>query len=136
MINWMTELLTNKHVQIYRLIEGLGRAGFVFGALEWERPFLSPLYTFASLHHPRAVKPIPVYALLALRYLVQRIKARRYYPCAEQRRAWPSAPRVDARATGSTIGIGGWEPFARPDGSIDKARSRWFMLELDPVTAP
>ena len=73
LINWFSELVANKCAVIHKLTEGLGRACFVFGALEWERPFLSPLYAFASLHSPYAVNKIPVYALVALQYMVGRL---------------------------------------------------------------
>ena len=136
MIEWYETLLRDRKVKTGRLREGLGRAGFVYGALEWERPFLSPLYSFANLHSSHTTQVIPLHALMVLRYLATRLKACRSYPCAEKVRSWDTAPRVDAGARGLQVGIGLWEPALAQDGSINKWESRWFMIELDKESAP
>ena len=38
--------------------------------------------------------------------------------------------RVDAQASDSRVGIGGWLPSIRSDGSFDLCSSYWFSLEL------
>ena len=83
-----------------RLPWGLGRAGFVVSALELERPFLAPLYSFASIGSPTAYRTLPVYVLLVLEHLVRRLKLARHYGCAIKR-GKPRIPyRVDAKAEG------------------------------------
>ena len=47
---WYTRLLRDGAVQMQEFQEGLGRAAFVCGALDYDRPFLAPLYSFASRH--------------------------------------------------------------------------------------
>ena len=46
------------------------------------------------------------------------------------------AIRVDARAEGQEVGIGGWAPVVANDGTIDKWRSPWFMVRLTAESAP
>ena len=44
--------------------------------------------------------------------------------------------RVDAKAEGETIGIGGWAPHTERDGTISKQKSKWFAVTLDRTNAP
>ena len=48
---------TEQSVQMHEFQEGLGRAASICGALDHDRPFLAPLYSFASRHAPQSVKP-------------------------------------------------------------------------------
>ena len=51
------------------LREGLGRLQFIAGPVEFIRPFLGPLYAWASAG-PRHLKvPLPVMVRLIMRYL-------------------------------------------------------------------
>ena len=42
---------------------------FVAGALEYERPFLGPLYRFMSLHLRNSVQTVPAYVSFFLRHI-------------------------------------------------------------------
>ena len=44
--------------------------------------------------------------------------------------------RADAKAEGSTIGVGGWLPTRNREGALDTSISPWFALELARETAP
>ncbi len=135
-VAWCRRLVLDGAVNVDEMREGLGRLAFVAGALEFERPFLAPLYSFVSRHAGCKLKVLPVYALLALDFLAQRIALRRHYPSAVQHSKVEHGPRVDARAEGSTIGIGGWLPIADESGRLSKAKSPRFMLELNQASAP
>ena len=67
--------------------EGLGRGAFVCGALEYDRPFLAPLYALAARHAPQSVKPLSLYVVVTLEY------QSRHCACALQRRSWKEAWR-------------------------------------------
>ncbi len=58
------------------------------------------------------------------------------YPSAERRVRCSEPFRVDARAEGQEIGVGGWLPTRGLDGQPGTRHSPWFALTLDAVTAP
>ena len=47
--------------------EGLGRIMYVAGALDYERPFLGPLYRFLALHPRNVIRRVPSYVAFMLR---------------------------------------------------------------------
>ena len=59
-------LLRDEAVQMQELKEGLGRAAFVCGALDYDRPFL-------SRHVPQSVKPLLLYVLVTLEYVWRKL---------------------------------------------------------------
>ena len=46
------------------------------------------------------------------------------------------APRVDAQASATRTGIGGWFPYLDEKGSVDQWKSPWFSLEVTPEVFP
>ena len=58
-INWTREVAAAEHVLMSSFEEGLGRIMHVAGALEFERPFLAPLYKFMNLHPRDSVRRVP-----------------------------------------------------------------------------
>jgi len=132
----MDRVRTDKQVLMSDFVAALGRASFGFGALEYDRPFLGPLYAFAALHPPEAVRVVPTYVLLLLHHLAGRLRARRAFPCAVHKQWRAEGPRLDAKAEGAVATVAGWLPTPGPEGAIDTKRSPWFMVELSPVTAP
>ena len=50
--------------------EGLGRVMYVVGALEYERPFLAPLYKFMALHARGTVRRVPAYVSFYARLFI------------------------------------------------------------------
>ena len=85
---WYTRLPRDRSVQMQEFQEELGRAAFVCGALDYDRPFLAPLCVFAARHAPASVKPLPLYVLVSLEYLRQKIRQRRHCECGLSRRSW------------------------------------------------
>ena len=112
LVGWYTRLLRDRSGHLQEFQEGLGRAAFVCGALDYDRPFLSPLYAFAARHAPQSVKPLPLYVLVTLECLKKKILQRRHCPCALQRRSWKEAWRVAAHANENGVGVGDWWPQA------------------------
>ncbi len=135
-VGWCSTMAEAGAARVSDFRDGLGRLSFAVGALEHERPFLSPLFAFISRHPTGAIRRLPTFVRLLLKYLARRIEARRHYPCAVRRSPIAHAPRVDARATGDQIGIGGWLPMDGADGKISTAASPWFSATLDRRSAP
>ena len=102
---------------------------FVAGALEFERPFLAPLYKFMAMHPRSSVRRVPPYVAFFLQYLSQQVAKKRHYDCAVDLQLASSSPRVDAQASRTRTGLGGWLP-AVIDGKIDLWSSRWFSIEV------
>ena len=127
---WYSRMLLDRCVQVGRFQESLGRAAFVCGALEFDRPFLGPLYIFASRHDPSATRPLPLYVVVVMTFLRGRLRERRHYPCGARKVSWSEAWRSDAKAEGEDIGIGGWWPREGPEGKISKADSLWYCVRV------
>jgi len=133
---WLGSVLDARVVHVREFVAGLGRAAYACGALEYDRPFLAPLYTFASLHPLDSQQPLPTYVLSVLKFLRDRLRVRRMYPCAQPVEVLSEAIRVDAKAEGETATIGGWLPRRDEAGNIDLARSPWFFVALNDQVAP
>jgi len=133
---WLGTVLTEKVVFVRDFVAGLGRAAYSCGALEYDRPFLAPLYTFASLHPLDSYQPLPTYVLAVIKFLQDRLYVRRMYPCAQPVEPMAEAIRVDAKAEGETATIGGWLPRRDKEGKIDLASSPWFFVQLNDEVAP
>ena len=103
---------------------------FVAGALKHERPFLGPLFKFISTHPRDAVRKILPYVKFILRYLSSEIKKQRHYSCSTRLVTADCSPRVDAQASASRTGIGGWFPVADEKGDRNPWLSNWFSLEI------
>ena len=110
--------------------EGLGRIMFVAGALEHERPFLAPLYKFLTMHPRNSIRRVPPYVSFILRYLGREVSLRRHYECGTKISPAECTPRVDAQASDTRTGIGGWFPALDEDGRTSTWRSSWFSLEI------
>ena len=59
-ISWAQKIVDSTSVN-GAFEEGLGWVMFVAGALEYERPFLGPLYRFMSLHPRNSIRLVPAY---------------------------------------------------------------------------
>ncbi len=47
-IKWLEDAIKAKSILVRSLVEALGRLGFAAGVLEYHRPFLSPIYSWAA----------------------------------------------------------------------------------------
>ena len=104
---------------------------YVVGALEYERPFLGPLYRFLILHPRGSVRKVPGFVKFILRFLAAQVEKTRHHSCAVELRPALGAPRVDAQASYTRAGVGGWLPTADTDGTMQKWLSPWHSLEID-----
>ena len=58
-MKWASEVAASRTVNMISFEEGLGRVMYVAGALEYERPFLGPLYKFMSFTRVTRSSPYP-----------------------------------------------------------------------------
>ena len=101
---WTRETAESGCVHMSAFEEGLGRVMYVAAALEFERPFLSSLYRFLTLHPRDSVRRLPGYVVFVLQYFADRIQESRHYDCAAELISSDVAPRVDAQACDGRTG--------------------------------
>ena len=116
---WLCRVLDQGSVLIREMREALGRMVFVFGALVWNRPFLGPLFSFVAVHRPGECPTLPVFLRSILGWLRDGLRRRRMHPCGLKREKRGAIMRVDAKAEGSVVAVGGWCPTDCPDGAPD-----------------
>ncbi len=122
--------------EVSKLRSGLGRLSFVVGALEWERPFLAPIYAFVARQPRHGLRRLPLFVRILLQYPAARISLRRMYPSAVDRKKGLEPFRIDASAEGDRIGVGGWLPVRNGEGVLDPSLSPWFSFTLNRENAP
>ncbi len=135
-VDFLLQLSRDGRTDVGRLRSGLGRLCFVVGALEWERPFLAPLFAFVSRQPKFGHRALPLFVRVIAQYMAARISLRRLYPSAITRHSDIEPFRIDASAEGDRIGVGGWLPFRNRAGKLDPSVSPWFSFSLDRNTAP
>ncbi len=128
---WCNKLARAGFTRLSEFREGLGRLGFVVGALAFDAPFLSPLYSYAAVCSDNRSRVLPVYVRITLAFLAERIARRRSYSCAQAGPPSSLGPRVDAMADKDRIGVGGWLPTRDEHGQISTEISPWFAVVLD-----
>ena len=129
---WMEKHLASGGVLGRDLKSALGRFGFVAGALHHVRPFLGPLYAWAAVLSPGTYAKFPAAVGILMEYIRMQISVE---PMSKPRRVSERSPevfRVDAKAEGECIVIGGWE--LSPSGRRED--SRWFSIRLIRKNAP
>ena len=135
---WYDRVLRDKMVCIREFEEALGRMGFVYGAIEYDQPFLGPLYRFASLHARSSVVEVPMFVDSILRWLRDGLQRRRASTVREFHRAG-ALFRVDAKAEGDLVSVAGWETSGLVEvqpGRPSTKGARWFAIKLTKEEAP
>ncbi len=135
-VDWLHRVSRDGYTDIDDFRAALGRLTFVAGVLQWDRPFLAPMYVYVATHSYGGHCRVPIYVRLVAKYLASRIARRRMFPSAETRCTVREAFRVDAHASGDDIGVGGWAPTRGADGMIDPWLSPWFAVRLNRESSP
>ena len=131
-VRWLTDKSAEGNIRLGELREGLGRLQFLAGPMEYIRPFLGPLYAWASIG-PRFARPrLPVMIVLIMRYLAEELKGCRMMPCEAPAHFLGETFRLDAKAEGEKIVIGGWK-VTKSENTKD---AEWFSITLTRATAP
>ena len=125
--DWIATHLEENGVTGRGLRSALGRLVFVAGALHHIRPFLGPLFAWASVLKGGAFAKMPDAVHLLLRYIRGQILEESMTMvkrvCMEPLELF----RIDAKAEGEKVVIGGWESL----GGNSTEGSRWFSMTLD-----
>eukprot|EP00435_Cladocopium_sp_Y103_P061932 s382_g23.t1 len=132
MLDWLEKHEASGGILGRDLKSALGRFGFVAGALQHVRPFLGPIFAWSARLAPGTYAKFPDAIQILLRYVMKQVKD---IPMSKPRRIRDhvrEAFRVDAKAEGELIVIGGWEVM---DGQ-EKNSGRWFSIELNRRNAP
>ena len=105
---WLSDKATEGRVKLSELREGLGRLQFITGAIEYLRPFLRPLYAWAAAG-PRFARPkLPIMVALIMMYLADELAEFRAMPCQKRAHFHGEVFRLDAKAEGDFVAVGGW----------------------------
>ena len=132
MAEWITTHLESGGVMGRNLRSALGRLVFVAGALHHVRPFLGPIFAWLAVLRGGVYAKMPEAVSLLLTYIKKQIEGDPMVQVRAVERQVVEAFRIDAKAEGEKVVIGGWESL----GSSDTSRARWFSIELDRRSAP
>ena len=131
-IRWIGDKITERRVQLGELREGLGRLQFIAGPLEHVRPFLGPVYAWACAGRRYARPRLPVMILCILKFITAELKRCRMVECPGRVRDVGELFRLDAKAEGEEVAIGGW----RSGGNQRTRDAAWFAVRLNRRNAP
>ena len=129
---WISSHLISEGVVGRDLRSALGRFGFVAGALHHVRPFLGPLFAWSAVLAPGTFAKFPEAIRILLEYVKMQISLESMCKPRRVKERSREAFRVDAKAEGECIVIGGWEI---PRGSSNE-KGRWFSIRLNRRNAP
>ena len=109
------------------LREGLGCLVFVAEPLEHLRPLLGPLFAWAS-GGPRHHRPLlPAMLLVISDFLAEQLRGSRTSGCREVGKDHGELFRLDTKAAGSDVAIGGW----LNSGGRSTRDAPWFAAKLN-----
>lgn len=130
--SWLNDRVREGSAQLGELLQGIGKIGFITGAVEFLRPFLGPLYAWASAGPWFARSRLPPMILLIMKYLAKELLEVRMMPCEQKAQQLGEVFRMDAKAEGDTVVIGGW----KSQGGCKTSEAPWFSVALTRATAP
>ena len=131
-IRWIGDKLREQKVRLGEIREGLGRLQFVAGPLEHIRPFLGPLYAWTCAGAKFSRVTIPPMLMLILKFVADELSRARMSPCRSKASDLGEVFRLDAKAQGEVVSIGGWR--CRPGRPTRECE--WFAVRLDRRNAP
>ena len=131
-VRWIGDKVREGAVRLGELREGLGRLQFVAGPLDHLRPFLGPLYAWVSAGPRYSRPPLPVMIRLILEFFAKELSGCGMAACAQAEIDLGEMFRLDAKAEGDTVAIGGW----RCKGVANTKEASWFAISLNRRNAP
>ena len=131
-VKWIDDRLRQGGVVGRELKSVLGRLSFVAGALRHVRPFLAPLFAWSSALAGGTFASFPDAVVILLEYIKEEVSRKPTRPLEPLRSAPVDIFRVDAKAAGEEIVIGGWETWGR----LEQKAARWFSIRLNRKNAP
>eukprot|EP00438_Fugacium_kawagutii_P013025 Skav214740 [mRNA] locus=scaffold3176:133140:134285:- [translate_table: standard] len=132
MLEWLEKHMASGGITGRDLKSALGRFSFVAGALPHVRPFLGPIFAWAARLSPGVFATFPDAVVILLEYVMAEVKRN---PMRKPRRLQDGARelfRIDAKAEGDCVVIGGWETL----DELGTTKARWFSISLTRKNAP
>ena len=129
---WGQEASTGGRMLGREFKAGLGRMGFLAGAVRVARPFLAPMYAAVASTPCGSYFELHLAVKLAIAFFVEMVSRSPMEGFAEPPKVLGEVFRVDSMADQDGIAIGGWETFETNDTS----RARWFHMKLTRQNAP
>ena len=129
---WIDEKTTAGGITGRELRAALGRLSFVGGALQHVRPFLSPLFRWASALGLSTFAPFPKAVAVLLSYIRKEVNKAPMRGVKEYPLESEDYFRIDAKAEQDKIVIGGWETCR----TTDTSQARWFSVQLGRKEVP
>ena len=134
-VGWIHGLCKGKLVLPREFMAGLGRLGFITTALPWERPFLGPLYVWASAISGQKGKVVlPWSILIILDWIARRLESGgRMEPVTVEEAPREDAHEIftDARASEKDACLGGFLACSK-----NLKECPWFSIPVDEKLAP
>ena len=135
-VDWLSEWVktTNAEGRILGrdFRAGLGRMGFLAGAVKGARPFLAPLYALAAKLGNTTFIELPMAVRLSLEFFAEWLVKEPMKPLSDPPGVAGEVFRVDAMASDQGIRVGGWETHR----STDPWETRWFSVEVTRQNCP
>ena len=131
--NWLREICDKGSVSGRNMAQGLGRLGFAALALEWEKPFLGPLYSWSSAIQGKIGEmKIPVMIRVLCLWLAERLEGCDRLQAPSKLTTELVGPRffTDAKAADGRAWIGGFLEI------VEGCQGPWFSLEVTESWAP
>lgn len=130
--SWVAARLKEGGVVGREMRAALGRLTFVAGALRHVRPFLGPLFAWTSMVSGGTFTKMPDAVVILLEFVSMEVER-----CPMRAATRPPVLegdcfRIDAKAAGEEIVIGGWESY----GNVHTKQARWFSIALSRRTVP
>ena len=133
LVKWMRDRIQEGRSDMRDFTAVLGRLCFTMGPVEFLRPFIAPLFSWASAVGPRGSHLLPWSVLFLLSFLAKELEGEgRSSKIYEIRADLGLAFRADAKAEGHIVRVGGWECV----GGRRASEARWFSIDLDRKNAP
>ena len=123
---WLRDKVRERSVALGEMREGLGRLVFVSGPVEHIRPLLGPLFAWSS-SGARFLRPrLPTMLLILMEFLAGQLENSHMMGCREEAKDLGELFRLDAKAEGQEVAIGGW---LSAEGRATKD-APWFAVRL------
>jgi hypothetical protein len=123
---WLRDKVRERCAGLGELRECLGRLVFVAGPIEHIRPMLGPLFAWSSTG-PRRMRPrLPPMLLILMGFLASQLESSHMTGCREDAKDKGELFRLDAKAEGQEVAIGGW---LCAEGCSTKD-APWFAVKL------
>ena len=132
LVEWARRLVEEGHVLGREFKAGIGRLGFLAGALPGARPFLAPLYAVSARVGGSSFVELHFAVKLAVRFFAEWIEKEPMRSLRSPPRVVGEVFRIDAAADSEGIAIGGWEVY----GGKSPKRARWFAVKVDRRSCP